>query len=85
MTDLDTIDTHADLTDKQTDILLFIAKFTGTHGFPPSVREIGAAVGLRSPSSVHAQLATLAAAGHLRRHGKSDRALVLVLPDGLDR
>ena len=43
----------AELTRKQQQIYDFILAFTGEHGYPPSVREIGTAVGLKSPSTVH--------------------------------
>jgi len=43
----------AKLTKKQQEIYDYILSFTGEHGYPPSVREICAAVGLKSPSTVH--------------------------------
>jgi len=54
----------ADLTSRQRAILEFITRTHKERGYPPSVREIGEAVGLQSPSSVHAQLATLAERGY---------------------
>jgi repressor LexA len=47
------------------------------HGYPPSVREIGDAVGLSSSSSVHAQLESLEAHGYLRRDASKGRAMEL--------
>ena len=44
------------LTPKQQKIYDYILDFTAEHGYPPSVREIGAAVGLKSPSTVHFHL-----------------------------
>ncbi|MPZ89366.1 MAG: transcriptional repressor LexA, partial [Nitriliruptorales bacterium] len=44
-------------------------------GYPPSVREIGEAVGLRSPSSVHSQLASLQRSGYLRKDASRPRAI----------
>ena len=44
------------ISEKQKQILTFIRDYTAEQGYPPSVREIAAAVGLRSPSSVHAHL-----------------------------
>ena len=41
------------ITDKQNNVLDFIKKFTATHGYPPSIREIGKALGLSSPATVH--------------------------------
>ena len=66
-----------DLTDRQTEILTFISKHCSVHGYPPTVREIGLAVGLTSPSTVHAHLAKLEAAGHIRRDPTKPRAMLL--------
>ena len=51
------------LTPKQQKIYDFIQSFTAEHGYPPSVREIGAAMGLKSPSTVHFHLKGLEEAG----------------------
>ncbi len=66
-----------DLTTRQHAIMDFLHAFTGEHGYPPSVREIGDAVGLKSPSSVHSQLSTLEDKGLLRRDPTKPRALDL--------
>ncbi len=66
-----------DLTDRQRAILEMLHDHQAAHGYPPSVREIGDAVGLASPSSVHAQLATLEGKGFLRRDPTKPRALEL--------
>src|SRR2546426_3763825 len=63
------------LTARQKAILEFIAATRDDRGYPPSVREIGDAVGLASPSSVHAQLATLAAKGFLTKDPTKPRAI----------
>lgn len=65
----------SDLTPRQRHILEFIRKTSDDRGYPPSVREIGEAVGLQSPSSVHAQLATLARLGYLRKDPTRPRAI----------
>ncbi|HVL89521.1 MAG TPA: transcriptional repressor LexA, partial [Actinomycetota bacterium] len=67
----------SDLTKRQQQILEFIRTVTEDRGYPPSVREIGEAVGLNSPSSVHAQLATLARAGYLSKDPSKPRAIVV--------
>ena len=64
-----------DLTDRQRAILDVVNGHLEEHGYPPSVREIGQAVGLRSTSSVHAQLATLEQKGYLRRDAAKPRAM----------
>ena len=65
------------LTDRQRQILDFLMKYVDAHGYPPTVREIGEAVGLASPSTVHAHLANLERAGHLRRDPTKPRAIEL--------
>lgn len=67
----------ADLTDRQRAILEVIQQHLDAHGYPPSVREICNAVGLKSTSSVHAQLATLEDKGYLRRDATKPRAMEL--------
>jgi repressor LexA len=64
-----------ELTDRQRAILDFIVTQQATRGFPPSVREIGQAVGLTSPSTVHTHLATLQKRGFLRRDPTKPRAI----------
>jgi len=63
------------LTDRHRGILDFIEHETRTRGFPPSVREIGEAVGLTSTSTVHAHLSTLQRLGYLRRDPSKPRAI----------
>lgn len=64
-----------DLTERQAAILAFIADHCRRSGYPPTVREIGLAVGLASPSTVHAHLAKLEAGGHIRRDPSKPRAM----------
>ncbi len=63
--------------DKGEKILKFISEQTKTKGYPPSVREIGIAVGLSSTSTVHAQLKKLRDAGFLEKDNEKTRALKL--------
>ena len=63
------------LTERQRGILNFIESETRDRGYPPSVREIGEAVGLTSTSTVHAHLATLQRLGYLRRDPTKPRAI----------
>ena len=63
------------LSERQRSILEFIETQMRERGFPPSVREIGAEVGLTSPSSVHAHLATLQRYGYLERDPSKPRAI----------
>jgi len=66
------------LTARQQEIWQFLAEYVDGHGYPPTVREIGDAVGLASPSTVHAHLANLERAGLLRRDPSKPRAIELV-------
>jgi repressor LexA len=70
--------TTAELTGRQREIWSFLLDYSDRHGYPPTVREIGEAVGLASPSTVHAHLANLERAGLLRRDPTKPRALELV-------
>jgi repressor LexA len=63
------------LTPRQQRILEFITKTRDERGYPPTVREIGEAVGLTSSSSVHSQLAALERKGYLRRDPTKPRAI----------
>jgi repressor LexA len=67
-----------DLTGRQQEIWNFLVDYVDRHGYPPTVREIGEAVGLASPSTVHAHLANLERAGLLKRDPTKPRALELV-------
>src|SRR2546423_10682060 len=66
-----------ELTGRQQEIWTFLVDYVDGHGYPPTVREIGEAVGLASPSTVHAHLANLERAGLLRRDPTKPRALEL--------
>jgi repressor LexA len=68
----------ARLSDRQQDILDFLSDFTAKNGYPPSVREIGEAVGLSSSSTVHSHLNALEDKGFIRRDPSSARALTVI-------
>jgi repressor LexA len=65
------------LTGRQQEIWTFLTDYVDEHGYPPTVREIGEAVGLASPSTVHAHLANLERAGLIKRDPTKPRALEL--------
>src|SRR6266550_5130327 len=79
------------LTKRQQEIFDFIQKYASKYGYPPTVREIGKAVGLASSSTVHAHLANLEKSGLLRRNPAKPRAIEVmfdkakkvVTPEGL--
>jgi repressor LexA len=67
-----------DLTKRQQEIFDFIKRYSAGHGYPPTVRDIGKAVGLASSSTVHAHLANLEKIGLLRRDPTKPRAIELL-------
>src|SRR5919202_3359636 len=71
------MDIGKDLTKRQQEIFDFIKKYSAKYGYPPTVRDIGKAVGLASSSTVHAHLANLEKAGLLRRDPSKPRAIEL--------
>jgi repressor LexA len=66
------------LTKRQQEIFEFIKRYSSEHGYPPTVRDIGKAIGLTSSSTVHAHLANLEKLGLLRRDPTKPRALELL-------
>ena len=67
-----------DLTKRQKEIFDFIGRYAAKTGYPPTVREIGKAVGLHSSSTVHAHLSNLEKIGLLRRDPSKPRAIELL-------
>lgn len=65
------------ISDKQQKILNFITEFTAEQGYPPSVREIGQAMGLKSPSTVHAHLKRLREMGYIEKNDRKTRAITV--------
>ncbi len=72
------MDLGKELTKRQQEIYDFIRKYSAKYGYPPTVRDIGKAVGLASSSTVHAHLSNLEKAGVLRRDPTKPRALELL-------
>ena len=70
----------APLTPRQRQIFSMIREWIEQHGYPPTIREIGAAVGLDSPSSVAHQLKTLEDRGYIRRGARGSRAIDIRTP-----
>ncbi|MGL4362574.1 MAG: transcriptional repressor LexA [Cellulosilyticaceae bacterium] len=68
----------SELTEKQQEILEFIKKVSYTRGYPPSVREIGSALGINSTSTVHAQLNKIETSGFIRRDPTKPRAIEIL-------
>ena len=72
------MDIGKDLTKRQQEIFDFIKRYSARYGYPPTVRDIGKAVGLASSSTVHAHLANLEKVGMLRRDPSKPRAIELL-------
>jgi repressor LexA len=66
------------LTERQQQVLDYIKRSVEERGYPPAVREIGDAVGLSSPSSVHAQLNSLVEAGMIKKDPSKPRAIMIM-------
>jgi len=67
------------LTKRQQEIFEFIKRYSAEHGYPPTVRDIGQAIGLTSSSTVHAHLANLERLGVLRRDPTKPRAMEVLV------
>jgi repressor LexA len=67
------------LTKRQQEIFDFIKRYSDRHGYPPTVRDIGKAIGLTSSSTVHAHLANLEKVGLLRRDSSKPRAIEVLV------
>jgi repressor LexA len=68
-----------DLSKRQKEIFDYIRRYAGRYGYPPTVREIGKAVGLTSSSTVHAHLAKLERLGLVRRDPTKPRAIEVLV------
>jgi repressor LexA len=73
------MDIKQDLSKRQREIFEFIRSYLSSHGYPPTVREIGKAVGLHSSSTVHAHLAKLEGLGVLKRDPTKPRAIEVLI------
>ncbi|MCL1879370.1 MAG: transcriptional repressor LexA [Actinomycetia bacterium] len=71
----------SDLSKRQKEVLDFLRAYIDQNAYPPSVREICEAVGLSSPSTVHAHLNSLEEKGYIRREGAAARAISLIEAD----
>ena len=70
-----------ELTKRQEEIYTFVKKYIVEHGFPPSTREIGAAVGLNSPATVHVHLKHLEEMGLIRKTSSKFRTIEVIGPN----
>ena len=68
-----------DLTKKQSEVLKFVKEFMVSHGYPPTLREIGESLGLSSPATTHSHLKGLEEKGYIRKNGSKNRAIELLV------
>ncbi len=69
------------LTKRQSDILKVLKKFIATHGYPPTVREIGKVLNLKSPATIHFHLNKLEEKGYIKKDEAKNRALEVLVPN----
>ena len=67
------------LTKRQNDILTFIKEYMVKYGYPPTVREIGSALGVSSPATIHAHLTNLETKGFIKKQESKNRAIELLV------
>ena len=67
------------LTSKQNMVLDYLKQSIAKNGYPPTVREIGEALGLSSPATIHAHLNTLESKGYIRKRNSKNRAIELLV------
>ena len=72
------------LTGKQNQVLDYLKKFMAKKGYPPTVREIGSALNLSSPATVHAHLNTLVDKGYIKKGNSKNRAIELLVKNEYD-
>lgn len=68
-----------ELTKRQEEILNYIKEFIVAHGYPPTVREIGKAIGVSSPATIHTHLTNLENKGFIKKEGTKNRAIELLV------
>ena len=73
------------LTKKQNETLTFIKKYMVSHGYPPSVREICAGMGLSSPATAHTHLKELENKGYIRKENSKFRTIELLVDNEFEK
>lgn len=73
------------LSTRQKEILTFIKKYTAQNNYPPSIREIGNAVNLHSPATVHVHVKNLIEKGYLKRNNNNHKLLELLVPNEFEQ
>ena len=73
------------LTKRQNETLTFIKEYIVKHGYPPTVREIGEALGVSSPATIHAHLSNLANKGFIKKEETKNRAIELLVENEYEK
>lgn len=73
------------LTKRQADVLNYVKNFIISHGYPPTVREIGRALDISSPATIHAHLANLEKKGFIKKEGSKNRAIELLVKNEFEK
>ena len=73
------------LTKRQNETLTFIKEYIVNHGYPPTVREIGEALGVSSPATIHAHLSNLANKGFIKKEETKNRAIELLVENEYEK
>ena len=73
------------ITKRQEDVLNYVKKYTVEHGYPPATREIGAALGLSSPATVHTHLKKLEEAGCIRKTNSKFRTIEILVDNEYEK
>ena len=73
------------LTRRQTDVLNYVKSYIVSHGYPPTVREIGKSLEISSPATIHAHLANLEKKGFIKKENSKNRAIELLVKNEYDK
>lgn len=73
------------LTKRQSDVLNYVKTYIVSHGYPPTVREIGKALDISSPATIHAHLENLESKGFIKKDGSKNRAIELLVKNEFDK
>lgn len=74
-----------ELTNRQKDVLNYVKSYIVSHGYPPTVREIGKALDISSPATIHAHLKNLEKKGIIRKDGSKNRAIELLVTNEFEK
>ena len=73
------------LTRRQNDVLDYVKSYIVSHGYPPTVREIGKALDISSPATIHAHLKNIEKKGFIRKDNSKNRAIELLVNNEFEK